>query len=71
MRDKNEADMERMLLVVFDTENKPCEGKKALFQLETEGSISVYASAVVTKNADGTATEGVLSDQRTNARLHY
>jgi len=61
VRNKIEANTDRMLVVVFDTESKPCEGKKALFQLETEGSISVYASAVVTKNADGTATEGVLS----------
>jgi hypothetical protein len=26
-----------MLVVVFDTENKPYEGKKALHQLEDEG----------------------------------
>jgi Zn-dependent protease with chaperone function len=32
------------------------EGKKALVQLDNEGSISVYGYAVVTKNADGTAS---------------
>ena len=48
--------IDRMLVVVFDTEEKAYEGAKALFQLENEGSITVYASAVVTKNADGTAT---------------
>ena len=47
--------MERMLVVVFDSENKAYEGKKALLQLDSEGSISVYAYAVVAKIADGTA----------------
>src|SRR5215469_3538594 len=48
--------MDRMLVVVFDNENKAYEGKRALQQLDGEGSISVYAYAVLTKNADGTAT---------------
>jgi len=48
--------MDRMLVVVFDTENKAYEGKKALHQLEDEGSIVVYAHAVGARNADGTAT---------------
>jgi uncharacterized membrane protein len=48
--------MDRMLVVVFDTESKAYEGKKALFQLESESSIVVYAYAVVAKNADGTTT---------------
>src|SRR5208283_892028 len=48
--------MDRMLVVVFDSENKAYEGKKALAQLENEGSIVVYAYAVIGKNPDGTAT---------------
>ena len=48
--------MDRMLVVVFSNEAKAYEGKKALLQLDGEGSISVYAYAVVAKNADGTAT---------------
>ena len=48
--------MDRMLVVVFDNENKAYEGKKALLQLDGEGSISVYAYAVLAKHADGTAT---------------
>ena len=48
--------MDRMLVVVFDNETKAYEGKKALLQLDREGSISVYAHAVVAKNADGTIT---------------
>jgi uncharacterized membrane protein len=45
-----------MLVVVFDNETKAYEGKKALMQLDGEGSISVYAYAVLAKNADGTTT---------------
>jgi uncharacterized membrane protein len=48
--------MERMLVVVFDSETKAYEGQSALRQLEREGNISAYAGAVVVKNADGTTT---------------
>jgi uncharacterized membrane protein len=48
--------MDRMVVVVFDKENKAYEGKKALLSLDAEGSISVYASVVVTKHADGTVS---------------
>jgi uncharacterized membrane protein len=47
--------MDRVLVVVFDNETKAYEGKKALVQLDNEGSISVYGYAVVAKNTDGTA----------------
>jgi uncharacterized membrane protein len=48
--------MNRMLVVVFDGEGKAYEGKKALWALDAEGSISVYASAVVAKTPDGRAS---------------
>ena len=48
--------MDRMLVVVFDNETKAYEGKKALLQLDGEGSIGLYGYAVVAKNADGTTT---------------
>jgi len=48
--------MDRMLAVVFDNEPKAYEGRKALLQLDGEGSISIYAYAVLAKHADGTAT---------------
>jgi uncharacterized membrane protein len=48
--------MDRMVVVVFDKENKAYEGKKALLSLDAEGSISVYASVVVAKHADGTVS---------------
>jgi uncharacterized membrane protein len=45
-----------MLVVVFDNETKAYEGKSALSELERDGSITIYAGAVVTKNADGTTS---------------
>ena len=48
--------MERMLVVIFDTETKAYEGASALRELEREGSITVYAGAVVAKNAAGVTT---------------
>ena len=47
--------MDRMLVVVFTTESQAYEGKKALHELENEGSVVIYANAVVGKNADGTS----------------
>lgn len=46
--------MERMLAIVFDNESKAYEGSRALNQLDEEGSITIHATAVVKKNADGT-----------------
>jgi uncharacterized membrane protein len=46
--------MERMLVVIFDNETRAYEGTAALRELERDGSIAVYAGAVVVKNADGT-----------------
>jgi uncharacterized membrane protein len=48
--------IDRMLVVVFDDEGKAYQGKNALRALGNEGSISVYALAVIAKNADGTVT---------------
>ena len=59
--------MERMLVVVFDNEKKAFEGRSALRQLEVEGSISIYAGAVVVKNADGTVGVKQLDDEPTGA----
>ena len=41
--------MDRMLVVVFDNEETAYEGSKALQQLDGEGSIAVYAAAVLAK----------------------
>jgi uncharacterized membrane protein len=48
--------MDRMLVVVFDNEKTAYEGSRALQQLDGDGSIAVYAGAVIIKNADGTTT---------------
>lgn len=48
--------MDRMVVVVFDNESKAYEGKKALLRLGAEGSIAVYAHAVLAKHADGTVS---------------
>ena len=48
--------MERMLVVVFENELKAYDGSKALSDLESEGSISIHAQAVIKKNDDGTVT---------------
>ena len=48
--------MERMLVVVFDNETKAYEGTAALRQLDREGSITIFADAVVVKNPDGSTT---------------
>lgn len=45
--------MDRMLVVVFDTEPMAHVGKQSLHDLDREGAISVYASAVLAKGADG------------------
>lgn len=48
--------MEKMLVVVFDDETKTYEGSRALNQLDSEGSITIHAEAVISKNNDGTIT---------------
>jgi len=52
--------MERMLVVVFENESEAYEGTKALRQLDLDGSITVYAHAVVVKNPDG----GIVTKER-------
>ncbi len=45
--------MDKMLVVVFDSELKAYEGSKALQDLQREGSIDLYAKAVITRDATG------------------
>jgi uncharacterized membrane protein len=52
-----------MLVVVFDSEAKAYEGRKVLSELEGEGSIVVYAYAVIGKNPDGSTTLKQTDDQ--------
>jgi uncharacterized membrane protein len=48
--------MDRMLVVVFDTEAKAIEGRNELLQLDDEGLVTVYDHATVGRNTDGTTT---------------
>jgi uncharacterized membrane protein len=48
--------VDRMLVVVFNSEADAYEGKQTLLDLDRERSIDVYASAVLAKRADGTVT---------------
>ncbi len=48
--------MNRMLVAVFDTEAAAFEGLSALKDLHREGAITLYATAVVAKDASGTVS---------------
>jgi uncharacterized membrane protein len=45
-----------MLVVVFDNEDAAHEGSRVLRKLDEDGYVAVYDAAIVTKNANGTAT---------------
>ncbi len=45
--------MDKMLVVVFDSELKAYDGSRALQELQNEGSINLYAKAVITRDAAG------------------
>jgi uncharacterized membrane protein len=47
--------MDKMLVVVFDSELKAYEGSKALQELQNEGSINLYAKAVIARDLSGKA----------------
>jgi uncharacterized membrane protein/sporulation protein YlmC with PRC-barrel domain len=48
--------MDKMIVVVFDSEIKAYEGSKALQELQYEGSINLYAKAVIARDAGGKVT---------------
>jgi uncharacterized membrane protein len=45
--------MNKMMVAVFDSETQAYEGLSALKSLHSDGSITVYATAVVVKDAEG------------------
>jgi uncharacterized membrane protein len=45
--------MDSILVVVFENESKAYEGSQALKEMEIEGSIHLYAKAVLIREADG------------------
>ncbi|NVO16930.1 MAG: DUF1269 domain-containing protein [Rhodoplanes sp.] len=46
--------MGKYIVIMFHDEEKAYEGTRVLRDLHTEGSLSLYGVAVITKNADGT-----------------
>jgi uncharacterized membrane protein len=48
--------MDKVLVVVFESESNAYEGSLALQELQNEGSINLYAKAVIARDADGKVT---------------
>ena len=48
--------MDKIVVVVFDSESKAYEGSQALQELQNEGSINLYAKAVIARDANGKVT---------------
>ena len=48
--------MNKVLVAVFDTEQAAFEGVSALKELHRDGDITLYASSVIVKDADGVAS---------------
>jgi uncharacterized membrane protein len=55
--------MDKMLAVVFRDEKQAYQGVEALTALDREGSIALYALAVLKKGADGKVTQERVSEQ--------
>jgi uncharacterized membrane protein len=53
--------MDSILVVVFENESKAYEGSQALREMEIEGSIHLYAKAVLIRDASGTVQVKQLS----------
>src|SRR5262249_61756464 len=55
--------MDKMIVVVFDTETKAYQGSRALAELHREGSLAVYSAAVIAKDAAGRVSTRQGTDQ--------
>jgi len=55
--------MDKMIVTVFDTENQAYEGGRALKAMHDEGSIVLYAMAVITKDSNGKVAVKQAADQ--------
>ncbi len=55
--------MNKMLAAVFDTENAAYEGLSALKDLHKNGDITLYATAVVSKESSGVIRENQIADE--------
>jgi len=52
--DQWSSDMQRMVVVIFDTDDQAYEASRALKELADDNFIAVNADGVVTKDPDGT-----------------
>jgi uncharacterized membrane protein len=55
--------VDKMLVVVFDSERQAYEATRALKDLHAEGSITLYGQAVIAKDAGGTVTVKEAADE--------
>jgi uncharacterized membrane protein len=54
---------DKLIVAVFDGEKHAYEGVKALHELHAEGSITLYASAVIAKDAGGAVSVKQIADE--------
>ena len=52
-----------MIVVIFDNEKQAYEGSKVFKELDAEDSITLYANAVIAKDANGKLTVKQAADQ--------
>ena len=55
--------MDKLIVTVFDDEPKAYEGLKAFKELDADNSITLYAAAVISKDADGVVSVKQTGDQ--------
>ncbi|MBX3276850.1 MAG: DUF1269 domain-containing protein [Acidobacteria bacterium] len=55
--------MNKMIVTVFNNESSAYEGVKALTQLHAEGSLTMYATAVIAKDAKGVVSVKQAADE--------
>ena len=61
--ERKEQTMDKMIVAVFDNERQAYEGIRALEDLHADGTITLYADAVIAKDADGNTTVKQAADQ--------
>lgn len=55
--------MNKMIVTIFNDESRAYEGVKALTELHAEGSLTLYATAVIAKDAKGVVSVKQAADQ--------
>jgi uncharacterized membrane protein len=55
--------MDKILVIVFDDEDKAYDGSRALEELQNEGSINIYTKAVMVRGASGILQVKQINDQ--------